>query len=31
MLAAGRLWTPRRLLPYLPERPATIAAFSAAR
>lgn len=30
MLAASRLWTPRRLLPYLPERP-TGAAFSAAR
>lgn len=30
MLLADRLWTPRRLLPYLPERP-TGAAFSAAR
>lgn len=31
VLAADRLWTPRRLLPYLPERPAATAAFSAAR
>ncbi len=30
MLIAGRVWTPRRLLPYLPERP-TGAAFGNAR
>ncbi|GAB2852000.1 hypothetical protein GCM10027277_20430 [Pseudoduganella ginsengisoli] len=31
MLAAKRLWTPNKLLPYLPERPVSLSAFSATR
>ncbi|MRV71214.1 hypothetical protein GJ700_05710 [Duganella sp. FT92W] len=31
MRMASRLWTPNRLLPYLPERPVSLTAFSAAR
>jgi hypothetical protein len=31
LLAAKRLWTQSRLLPYLPERPVSLAALSAAR